>query len=92
MDNVFFSPGTKLVLHIDNVLLCKPIRPSLDYILLQKDIDAVGSLSMTNYLKFNTRKCKAMVFPRNRSATTPNSPLTLNKQTLDLVDMVKYLG
>ena len=92
IDNIPFSPGTKLVIYANDVLLYRPIRSPLDYELLQKDIDAVGLWSTSNYLKFNPRKCNAMVFSRKRPATAPIRPLMLNGQTLDIMDMVKYLG
>ena len=92
IDNIPFSPGTKLVIYADDVLLYRPIRSPLDYEVLQKDIDAVGLWSTSNYLKLNPRKCNAMVFSRKRPATAPIRPLMLNGQTLDIVDTVKYLG
>jgi len=36
----------------------------ISYVLLQKDVDAVGQWSTINHLKFNPTKCKAMVFSR----------------------------
>jgi len=92
IDDIPLSPGTKLVIYADDVLLYKPIRSAVEYALLQKDVDAVGRWSTINHLKFNPTKCKAMVFSRKRSTTAPCDPLTLNGQALDLVDTVKYLG
>ena len=91
IDDIPLSPGTKLVIYADDVLLYKPIRSAVDHVLLQKD-DAVGQWSTINHLKFNPTKCKAMVFSRKRSTTAPCDPLTLNGQALDLVDawLVSY--
>ena len=68
-------------------LLYKPIQSAVDYVLLQKDVDAVGWWSTIHYPKFNPAKCKAMVFSRKRSTAAPCDPLTLNGQALDLVDI-----
>jgi len=92
IDDIPLSPGTKMVIYADVVLLYKPIQSAVDYVLLQKDVDAVGRWSTINYFKFNPTKCKAMVFSRKRSTTAPCDPLTLNGQALDLVNTVKYLG
>jgi len=45
IDNIPLSPGTKLVIYADDVLLYKPIRSAVDHVLLQKDVDAVGQWS-----------------------------------------------
>ena len=81
-----------LVIYADDVLLYKPTQSAVDYVLLQKDVDAVGWWSTIHYPKFNPAKCKAMVFSRKRSTTAPCDPLTLNGQALDLVDawLVSY--
>jgi len=92
IDDIPLSPGTKLVIYADDVLLYKPIQSAVNYVLLQKNVDAVVRWSTINYLKFNPTKCKAVVFSRKRSTTAPCDPLALNGQALDLVDSVKYLG
>ena len=69
------SPGSKLVIYADDVLLYRPIRQASDFQLLQQDVDALGAYN--NYLTFNPSKCKAMVFSsRRQPVPCPCPPLT----------------
>ena len=73
------SPGSKLVIYADDVLLYRPIRQASDFQLLQQDVDALGLWADNNYLtlNFNPSKCKAMVFSsRRQPVPAPAPPLT----------------
>jgi len=49
IDDIPLSPGTKLVIYTEDVLLYRPIQSAVYYVLLQKDLDAVGRWSTINY-------------------------------------------
>ena len=85
------SPGSKLVIHADDVLLYRPIRQASDFQLLQQDVDAFGLWADNNYLTFNPFKCKAMVFSSTRQPVPAPAHLSLNGSLLEIVDSVKYL-
>ena len=86
------SPGSKLVIYADDVLLYRPIRQASDFQLLQQDVDALGVWADNNYLTFNPSKCKAMVFSSRRQPVPAPAYLSLNGSLLEIVDSVKYLG
>ena len=60
------SSESKLVMHTDNILLCRPNRQASDYQHLQQDVEALGKWANNNYLSFNPSKLKPMVFSRKR--------------------------
>ena len=86
------SPGSKLVIYADDVLLYRPIRQASDFQLLQQDVDALGIWADNNYLTFNPSKCKAMVFSSRRQPVPFPANFSLNGFLLEVVDSVKYLG
>ena len=87
------SPGSKLVIYADDVLLYRPIRQASDFQLLQQqDVDTLGVWADNNYLTFNPSKCKAMVFSSRRQPVPAPAHLSLNGSLLEIVDSVKYLG
>ena len=89
---VRLSPGSKLVLYADDILLFRNISCPNDYHLLQADIDMLGSWTTQNKMTFNVTKCKAMHISRKRNQHLPPSPLSLNGNILDVVPTFKYLG
>ena len=46
INNLTLSPGSKLVLYADDILLYRPIVSENDYTLLQQDVDALGVWSL----------------------------------------------
>jgi len=86
---VNLSPGSKLVLYADNVLLYRPISSVNDYQMLQADIDA---LSIWSTLTFNTSKCKTMLISRKKCSCLPPIPLSVNGTILEVVPTFNYLG
>jgi len=79
IDDIPLSPGTKLVIYADDVLLYKNLS---DQQLIMCSCKKMLMQSTINHLKFNPTKCKAMVFSRKRSTTALCDPLTLNGQLL----------
>ena len=92
ISQVNLSPGSKLVLYADDILLYRPISSVDDYRALQDDIDMLSSWTMLNAMTFNTTKCKTMIISRKRNQCLPPVPLTLNGTILEVVLTFKYLG
>jgi len=55
------SPGSKISLYADDMLLFKTITSTGNYVELQEDIDTLNNWVTTNHLSFNTSKCKYML-------------------------------
>ena len=91
INHLTLSPGSKLVLYADDILLYRPIVSENDYTLLQRDVDALGVWSLLNFLSFNIKKCKSMTLSRKKMKTQ-SSPIILLGLQLDIVDLIKYLG
>jgi len=60
------SPGSKISLYADDMLLFKTITSTDDYVELQKDVDTLNNWVTTNHLSFNTSKCKYMLISRKK--------------------------
>jgi len=60
------SPGSKISLYADDMLLFKTIISTGDYVELQKDVDTLNNWVTTNHLSFNTSKCKYMLISRKK--------------------------
>ena len=89
--NVVFSPGTKLVLYADDMLLFKPINNAEDFMLLQGDMNSLVQWSTSSFLTFNPQKCKFMIVTRKRNLVHSPS-LFLNGQAITRVFHYTYLG
>ena len=65
-----FSPDTRIVLYVDDILLYRPISSESDLRQLQSDVDAIQQWVSRNYMKLNASKCKYMLVSRkqNRAA------------------------
>ena len=48
-----FSPGIKIVLYADDMLLFKPINDAEDFMLLQDDMNSLVQWSTSSFLTFN---------------------------------------
>ena len=92
ISQVNLSPGSKLVLYADDILLYRPISSVDDYRALQDDIDMLSSWTTLNAMTFNTTKRKTMIISRKRNQCLPPVPLTLNGTILEVVLTFKYLG
>ena len=84
--------GAKITLYADDVLLFRVINSPEDFAKLQDDIDKVGNRSCTNHLTLNRDKCKYMTVSCRKTVSTPSSPLLLEGNSLEQVEMFKYLG
>ena len=91
INDLILSPGSKLVLYADDILLYHPIVSENDYALLQRDVDALGVWSLLNLLSFNIKKCKSMTLSRKKMKTQ-SQPIILLGSQLDFVESIKYLG
>ena len=88
VNDLILSPGSKLVLYADDILLYCPVISENDYTLLQRDVDALGVWSLLN-LSFNIKKCKSMTLSQ-KNMKTQSSPIILLGSQLDIVDSIKY--
>ena len=85
------SQGSKLVLYADDILLYRPICTSVDYFMLQQDIDSISKWTSIIFMTFNCGKYKFMLVSRKRNNTS-SQPLYLNGSLLESVPTFKYLG
>ena len=79
-------------LFADDVLLYHTIANEADYEALQTAISLIERWSASNFLNFNTTKCKYMVISRKLTRTSPPAQLQLLGQPLQMVESYKYLG
>ena len=86
ISHVNLSPGSKLVLYGDDILLYRPIS---DYQMLQADIDSLSTWSTLNTMTFNTSKCKTIWEEVSSSPT--HTPLSQWNHPWS-VPTFKYLG
>jgi len=83
------SPGSRLVLYADDILLYRPISCSSNYHLFQADINGISNWATQNKMTFNVSKCKAMHISRKRYPHLPPMPLALDGNILDVVPTFK---
>ena len=88
--SIQLSEGTKLSLYADDMLLYKTISSEYDYMELQHDINRIHLWSETNKMQFNVSKCKCTLISRKKSSACP--ALSLNNQTMEVVQSYRYLG
>ena len=62
------SPGTKLFLFADDILLFKPIKSDSDFCDFQKDIDAISNWTVANHLTLNANKTKFILISHTRKS------------------------
>ena len=70
------SVGRQLTVYADDILLYRPISCQRDFAALQEDINKLDVWVNTNYLQFNTSKCKYM----SRKKKTGLTPASLTLQ------------
>ena len=91
--DVSFSPGTKIVLFADDMLLYRPIVCTNDKQLLQSDVDLLAAWVSEHHLSLNTNKCKYMVISRRPCSTNNTlSSMTIYGIPFEKVSSFKYLG
>ena len=83
---------SKVNLFADDVLLYHVISEEADYEVLQNAISLIESWSISNFLAFNTSKCKCMVISRKPTPKLPDNQLHLLGMPLQVVESYKYLG
>jgi len=82
---------SKLAMHADDILLYRPVHSTADLICLQKDTTSLGLWANSVNLRFNPRKCKAMILSRRKDVATP-SPLLLSGGSRNLERGVQPLA
>ncbi len=70
VETVTLPDGT-VVMFADDMVLYRPIRSDHDFLLLQRDINAISNWISNLHLQFNGKKCKYMVLSRKRSSVVP---------------------
>ncbi len=90
VETVTLPDGT-VVMFADDMVLYRPIRSDHDFLLLQRDINAISNRISNLHLQFNGKKCKYMVVSRKRSGVVPPA-LVVNGLPLARVSEFKYLG
>ena len=81
--NIPLSPGTKLMLFADDIMLFKPISVSHDAALFQTDVNPVNDWVFNNHLTINTNKTKLMLISRRRKIPKNFPPLYLNNVQIE---------
>ena len=89
--SVPLSVGSQLTVYAYDILLYRPISCQSDFAALQDDINKLDTGVNTNYLQFNTSKCKYMVVSRKISDIT-SATLIMQGHHLERVECLKYLG
>ena len=92
LTSVVQSLFSNINLLTDDILLYHTITASADYKLLQQAISITEELSVSNFLSFDTAKCKYIIISRKKSPTIPGHPLVLLGSPMQKVDCYKYLG
>ena len=79
-------------LFADDTLLFRVITSTLDYILLQKDVNTFACWVDNNDLTLNASKCKYMIISKRKSRAVPCQTMMLHNQPMERVLSYKYLG
>ena len=87
-----FSPGTRIVLYADDILLYRTILSNSDYSYLQSDANTVQDWVNCNHMSLNPSKCKFMLISRKCNRINNPPMITINGQILESVPTFKYLG
>ena len=90
--NVALSPGTKLMLYADDIVLYKPIAVPLDSTRFQADVNLVNDWVSNNYISINTSKTKFMLISRRRGRLLYYPSFYLGSTLILKVSHFKYLG
>ena len=90
ISDVSLSPGAKLFLFADDILLFKPFKSESGFCDFQKDIDAISNWTVANHLTLNANKTKFMLISRIRELQCQS--FLLNGIQIERVRHFKYLG
>ena len=90
ISDVPLSPGAKLFLFADDILLFKPFKSDSGFCDFQKDIDAISNWTVANHLTLNANKTKFMLISRIRELQCQS--FLLNGIQIERVRHFKYLG
>ena len=90
--NIPLSPGTRLMMFADDILLFKPISMPYDAALFQADVNLVNDWVCNNHLTINANKTKFMLISRRRNLSKNFPPLYINNIRIESVSHFKYLG
>ena len=84
VDDISLSPGSKISLYTDHMMLVKIINSNTDYADVQNDIDGLNYWVTTNHLPFSSSKYKYMLLSRRKSiaSTCPETWLLCSRQSL----------
>ena len=90
LNSVTLSPGTKLILYADDILLYRPVDTPLQLALLEEDISRVHKWTLNHGLTLNPLKTNVLPITRSRKPLPLN--ITINGQPIPSVNSAKYLG
>ena len=74
VESVTLSDGT-IAMFADDMVLYRPIHSNEDYLLLQRDVDAIANWIANLFLQFNENKCKYMILSRKRTSVISHAIL-----------------
>ena len=80
--NISLTAGS-MVLYADNIALYRPILSSMDFELLQTDVNKLCIWTSQNTLRFNARKCKYMIISRKKKPLSPSLDLHIDGSPLE---------
>ena len=84
------SPGSKLVLYADDIVLYRPINSPEDVSIIQEDINQILNWTKAHSLTLNSAKTNLL--PVTRSPRPIPIHLNLGSNPIQTVSSVKYLG
>ena len=84
------SPGSKLVLYADDIVLYRPINSPEDVTIIQEDINQILIWTKAHGLTMNPTKTN--ILPVTRSPRPIPIHLNLGSNPIQIVSSVKYLG
>ena len=90
--NIPLSPGTRLMMFADDILLFKPISAPYDATLFQADVNLVNDWVCNNHLTINANKTKFMLISCRRNLPKNFPPLYINNIQIESFSHFKYLG
>ena len=84
------SPGSKLMLYADDVVLYRPINSPEDMTIIQEDINRILNWTKAHGLTLNSAKTN--ILPVSCSPRPIPIDLNLGSNPIQIVSSVKYLG
>ena len=90
ISQVPLSPGTKLLLYADDIVMYRPVNSQSDVSSLQNDVNSIHRWTVEHGLTLNTSKSHLM--PITRSRNPLQTHLTVDSIPLETVYSTKYLG